>query len=61
MTPRQLIMLMIVAYFLIVYVFAYLLKVHIYKNELRRRKTGPPRAHIQPLKKPTFFNIKLKI
>jgi hypothetical protein len=61
MKGYQIIMLAIVIYFLWFHVVAYLIKMHFYHSELRRRKTGPPRAYNQPLQKPNFFNIKLKI
>lgn len=61
MKPYQVIMLVIILYFLIWYVGRYYIDVYLYKRELRVRKTGPPRAFHHPLQKPKFFNIKLKI
>lgn len=61
MTNAQMIMTGIIAYFLIFHVLKYAISYWDYKRELRRRKTGPPRAYYQPLQKPKFFNYKSRL
>lgn len=59
-TPAQCIMAIIVFYFLYFYVVRYIGQLIMYNYEVRQRRKGPPRAYYPPLRKPTFFNIKLR-
>lgn len=60
MNATQIIMAVIICYFLLFHIGKYLIDLYLYKKELSLRKTGPPRACYPTLRKPIFFNIKIK-